>query len=312
MSEEKKFYTAKNDMVFKTIFIDNKDHTLMNALLSEILDTEVKVIKYLKNELDIKDVGEREKRVDALIDANGKRIHLELNNDASASIRNRNLIYFEAWHSNETRKSNKYNLQDEYIHIDLTFNLSNKYEPVELYEIRSKEGHLYVDNVKIYVVNMDKIKGFWYSKDRKGMNRFKYLLMLDLAKEELNDYAKYGDEVINDYKERIMDVNENFSFRDFIPPEKDDQMLMESLKEEYKEIGLKEGREKGLKEGRKEGLKEGREEGIKQGIEQGIEKNKLEVIKNLYQAGTDNDTISIAVNMPNDQIEDIIKSFKEK
>ena len=78
MIEEKKFYTAKNDIVFKTIFIDNKDHTLMNALLSEILDTDVKVIKYLKNELDIKDVGEREKRVDALIDANGKRIHLEL------------------------------------------------------------------------------------------------------------------------------------------------------------------------------------------------------------------------------------------
>ena len=70
---EKPFKTARNDIVFKTVFIDDKDHTLMNALLSEILNTEVKVIKYLKNELDVKDVKEREKRVDALIEAEGKK-----------------------------------------------------------------------------------------------------------------------------------------------------------------------------------------------------------------------------------------------
>ena len=35
--EEKKFYTAKFDRVFKTIFCDEDDHTLLKELLERIL-----------------------------------------------------------------------------------------------------------------------------------------------------------------------------------------------------------------------------------------------------------------------------------
>lgn len=243
---EKPFKTARNDIVFKTVFIDDKDYTLMNALLSEILNTEVKVIKYLKNELDVKDVKEREKRVDALIEAEGRKIHLELNTDASVTIRYRNLIYFEAWHSNETRKNEKYDSKEIYMHIDLTFGLGKNHNAIEEYQLRSKEGYLYCDNVKFIVVNMDKIKGFWYAKERKEINRYKYLTMLDLNKDELESYALKGDKIINGFKERVMDINGQFSFRDFIPPEKDDEMLMNGLKDEYRDIGLAEGRKEGI------------------------------------------------------------------
>ena len=280
---EKPFKTARNDIVFKTVFIDDKDHTLMNALLSEILNTEVSVIKYLKNELDIKDVKEREKRVDALIEAEGRKIHLEINTDASETIRYRNLIYFEAWHSNETRKNEKYDPKEIYMHIDLTFGLGKKHNAIEEYQLRSKEGHLYCDNIKFIVVNMDKIKGFWYAKERKEINRYRYLTMLDLNKEELENYALKGDRIINDYKERIMDVNGQFSFRDFIPPEKDDEMLMNGLKDEY--------RDKGLEEGRKEG----------------IEQNKLDTAKKMLEKNLD---ISLITEITGISEEDLIKLKK--
>ena len=45
--KERKFYTAKTDRVFKTIFVSDEDHHLMEALLSECLDGNVKIIKYL-------------------------------------------------------------------------------------------------------------------------------------------------------------------------------------------------------------------------------------------------------------------------
>ena len=49
----KKFYTAKYDRIFRSIFVDDEDYTLMEALLSECLDTNVKIIRYLKSELSI-------------------------------------------------------------------------------------------------------------------------------------------------------------------------------------------------------------------------------------------------------------------
>jgi hypothetical protein len=240
----KKFYTAKNDIVFKTIFINDNDYSLMNALLSEILGCEVKVIRYLKNELDIKDIDEREKRVDALIEADGKKIHLELNTDCSKAIRYRNYIYFEAFHSNETRKSKKYDNKTEYYHIDLTFGLKDGFFPIEIYGVNlenkpSYNVH-YIENVKFYVVNMDMIKKFWYYKNRKEINRYKYLLMLDLSKEELKIYAQNKDALISDYVSKIMEVNDNFSFRNFISPAEDDRMLQEALKEEYFDDGVAE------------------------------------------------------------------------
>ena len=298
MVKEKIFVTARNDIVFKTVFIDDNDHRLMNALLSEILDTDVKIIKYLKNDLDIKDTDEREKRVDALIEADGKKIHLELNTGSSLSVRYRNLIYFEAWHSNETRKSEKYDASEEYIHIDLTFGMNKKELPINVYMIRSIiDKEVYVKNIKFYVVNMDKIKEFWYSKDRKGINRFKYLMMIDLPKDDLDNYAQDGDEIINDYKEKVMDVNEKFSFRDFIPPEEDERRLREAEKEEF--------RREGLEEGRQEGIELGKQEGIKEGIKEG----KKEVINNLYNSGVDINTIAIGVNMSIEEVNKIISEL---
>ena len=132
------------------------------------------------------------------------------------------------------------------MHIDLTFGLGKNHNAIEEYQLRSKEGNLYCDNVKFIVVNMDKIKGFWYAKERKEINRYKYLTMLDLNKDELESYALKGDKIINGFKERVMDINGQFSFRDFIPPEKDDEMLMNGLKDEYRDIGLAEGRKEGI------------------------------------------------------------------
>ena len=247
-----KFYTAKYDIVFKAIIIDDDKHQLMEAILSEVLGNKVKFIKYLKNEIAPKDAKEREKRLDALIEADGKIIHLELNYSYSKSTRYRNFIYFEAFHSNKTRKNNDYLDNTEYCHIDLTFGIKNSRKPIKIYEMKHTDDDLLITNYKYYEVNMDFIKSFWYDKKRKEINRYKYLLMLDLPANDLKEYAQAGDYLVKDYRKKVMELNDDFSFRNFISPEDDERMLREAEAKEFREEALAEG----IAEGKAKGIKE--------------------------------------------------------
>ncbi len=51
-----KFYDLKYDLVFKRIIVDDNDYTIMNSILSDILEKEVKVKRYLNSELKIKEI----------------------------------------------------------------------------------------------------------------------------------------------------------------------------------------------------------------------------------------------------------------
>ena len=53
------FFTAKYDRVFRSIFIDDNDHELLEGLLSTCLDTNIKIIKLLKTELSVNSNKER-------------------------------------------------------------------------------------------------------------------------------------------------------------------------------------------------------------------------------------------------------------
>ena len=78
---DKKFYTGKIDRVFKTIFVQDNDYHLMEALLSECLGSKVKVVRYLYPELDVTNVEDKERKVDVLVELDGKNILVELNTE---------------------------------------------------------------------------------------------------------------------------------------------------------------------------------------------------------------------------------------
>ncbi len=78
---KRKFVTARNDRVFKGVFVDEYNHYLMESLLSECLDKKVKIIKYKKVELGVSNVSEKSKRLDVIVECEGKRIIVELNTE---------------------------------------------------------------------------------------------------------------------------------------------------------------------------------------------------------------------------------------
>ena len=88
------FFTAKYDRVFRSIFIDDNNHELLEGLLSTCLNSKVKIIKLLKTELSVNSNKERVKRLDLLVESLDSIINLELNTNSNLAIKVRNLNYF--------------------------------------------------------------------------------------------------------------------------------------------------------------------------------------------------------------------------
>ena len=115
---ENKFYTAKNDRVFRSIFVNDNDHHLLEALLSVCLKKDVKIVRILKTELSVKDVKEKVKRLDLVMEAKGEKINLELNTNFQKPIKVRNLNYFSGFYSENTKIGETYDYKTMFIHID--------------------------------------------------------------------------------------------------------------------------------------------------------------------------------------------------
>ena len=132
--------------------------------------------------------------------------------------------------------------------------------------IRDEDNDPFVRNFIIYDINMVKCKNLWYTKD-KEFDKYKYLMMLDLNEEKLEDLSK-KDKVVSKYMETLEEVNKDPEFREYMSAEEDARKMENSH----------------LDEARSEGKLEGKTEGIKQ------EKN--EIAKNMLSKSMDIELIS--------------------
>lgn len=145
---------------------------------------------------------------------------------------------------------------------------------------------------------MDKIKDIWYSNSKREIEKYKYLIMLDLNQKELRNLEKLSqDRSVYKYMETLEEVNKDPEFREFMSAEEDNRKIENSLRREAIESGRKEGLE--------QGIKEGIEQGLEQGIEQGSTKKALEIAKSMITKGMDIDLISELTGLSKEKLEKI-------
>lgn len=93
-------------------------------------------------------------------------------------------------------------------------------EHLKKYFLADEEtGEALSKNLILYIFNMDKIKDIWYSKDEKLIEKYKYLIMLDLNKEELENLA-LKDKKLGKYNLEVKSVNVSAGINDWISEEK--------------------------------------------------------------------------------------------
>lgn len=282
-----KFYTARNDKVFKAIMLDEDNKDILKLFLERILNTRILDLEYLQNELSINYPEERKKIVDILVKTEKRYIHIEMNNGWSSYLHNRNFCYFTNIYSKKTKAGEIYNLDDIFIHLDFTYHhiidsARDIYKELEdneylrQYYVMDKTTRRYIDNFEIWEFNMDRVIQIWYSNGEER-DKLKHLIMLDSDLSELNKISK-GDELVEKFTKEIKELNENEEFTSWITPEEDERFILNT----EKDISFKEGKA--------------------EGIEQGIEQEKISNAKKMKAENIDSKLISKVTGLSIEQI----------
>ena len=284
----KRWWAGKYDRVFKSVIADEDNPKMLEEFLSRILNIKIDNIIQLKNELPVRNVIERTKTLDLLVKSNNKYIHLELNINKPTYLHVRNLCFFMDAYTKKTKRGRKFDTRSLFIHIDLTYGLSKKYDPVECYEIGSKQGHKYVKNIQIYEFNMDKITDFWYDRNMEMVNKYKPLVLLGLDKENLDlitSTISKGDDFVAEFTDKVKHLNDDEQFQSLMTYEEDLMMCQNT----DKEIAFNDGLEQGLEQGKQEG----------------IDDAKKEIVRNLLAKNMELSFISEVTGLTREEIENL-------
>ena len=123
---------------------------------------------------------------------------------------------------------------------------------------------------------MDKYKEILYNEDEEKLEENKYLIMLDMDKEELKKLKK--DKVVEEYMEKIERLNQNPMFINWITKEKDEEMIKNTQ------------------------IRRATEEGISQGIDTG----KKEIAKSMLEDGMDLEKVSKLTGLTINEIQKLV------
>ena len=276
---KKEFFTCRYDIAFKEVFMKEENKDILIALIESILDIKIKDITYLNLEKNNGNIYVRRKHFDFHVKTEKENIHIEVNNYLEDYVRPRNMAFICNTYSREVLRGEEYDESTEFIQINLTYKMINEYkeknkfhdeEALRVYKLRDETGKNFVNNFTIYEINMDYYLNLGYSKDEKLVDKYKYLIMLDLNKKDLKELSK-KDKVINKYMEEVNKINEDPEFYEYISAEEDNRKIENSLRSQYK--------------------REGREEA------------KLEAAKNLKNNGVSIEIIANSLSLSKEEIE---------
>ena len=287
-----KFYNCSYDEAFKNIFLKEENFDLLEEVLYTVLDTRVKILRVRNNELFKENYSIKKKIVDAVIEANNKVVEIEINNERVDFYRPRNMAYICNLYSTNTLSGESYSEDTDFIQINISYNINNK-NKIDKFLIKNKDYEKYVNNFIIYEIDMKKLLKLWYGNS-KEKEKFKYLIMMGLEKDELDSIPR-GDTIMNKYKDKITKLNEEPEFQEYMTKEEDDRKMFNTKMNYAKKTGIEEGIKRGIKQG------------IEQGMNVGKKEEKIKIAKNMLKKNFDIDSISEITNLTKEEIKNLEK-----
>ena len=190
MDNKDKFFTAKNDNVFKAIFCNENNTFLLKTLIERCLKIKIEIIEIHAPEKIKENIYAKGQILDVLVKVDNRLINIEVNSGFYDGVHRRNFGYAGSKYSEEVKIGENYLDMNEVIQINFTWGLPRKYLILGEYLLVDKKTEIkFVDNFSIFEYNMDKIRELWYSGDKE----YEFLAILDFNKEELKKIGK-GDE----------------------------------------------------------------------------------------------------------------------
>ncbi len=159
----------------------------------------------------MKTVVDKAKVSDCLIRLNDEIIHLELETGVSEATKVKNLSNFFNIYSQNATRGDAYDTKTKFITIWLQFGEEKKDSFIDEYQIKNEKNESLINSILFKKINVDKIKKFWYSKDEKNIEKYKYIIMLDLERVELEKLGR-RDEIVSKFNKEITKLNDSPQF----------------------------------------------------------------------------------------------------
>ena len=279
----KKWWSCKYDRVFKFIVVDENDHTIMEAILNSIFEEPVKIIRYHNTEMKVNSVYEKVRIADVLIELHGEYIHIEVETGTSLSSRIKNFSTFTTFFNQHVVRGDAYDANTKFLHITLQYGMGDGPLKSYNYIMNPKTNELLIHNIEILCINMDKLKKMW-DNEIEEVSNYKYLVMLNLEREELEKFRE-SDAIVEKYKEKIIKLNDSPKFQAMMSYEERQALVHNTDK--------------------KLAYEEGVVSGITQGITQGHKEKQMEIAKKMMNLNIPIEQISLATELTMEEIENL-------
>ena len=230
---QNQFLAFNYDRVFKSIFCSEEarrknDFHLLERLISDVIKEKVKVIKIMSPELAVTSTRERTKRLDLLIESNGKVVHMELNTSWNLENKIRNNCFFFSFYSQNTKVGENFDTNTTFIHISLNYGMGKNDTLIIDTNNLSSEYKKILPNIRMLHVNLDNYKRIWYDNVAKEDMKGSLLTLISLKnKEDIKRYAKsVDDQDVKECANKLMILNEN-TIKSFwnLTPEQENRMM---------------------------------------------------------------------------------------
>ena len=284
----KKFYTARYEPIFMRSVVKPN---ILKPLLEYILEKEIVELEILNPNLVQDYFKVRGQRLDVLVKTKEDIINVEINSNYNEEILIRNLHYIFKLASENTKRGNKYKIDNKIVQINLNFS-NSKYEKCEYLLYDKRNELILTDYIKIYNIGIDKYIKNYYNNGKKFTKGEDLIIMLDLDKKELEELSEKSD-IVDNFKDDVIKANEDEFVVEWISREEEQK--------QYEEVMY----EKGLNQGKQQGLLEGIEQGIEKGLKKGIEKTNIDNARKMLELNMDLDVIRKITGLTIEQINDL-------
>lgn len=273
-----------SDTMLKAMFQNENRIKYSAKFLSYFIDVEYEDILnnicLAKNELDKNNENDKGERCDYVALLSDTSLNIEVNNNSSLEVLERNMEYAHRLYSKKIRRGEENYQYTQVIQFNLNnFAFKGNDKIVDIYTV-TNDDNIGLSNklifVQIYVPNLRKK---WYTKGMKSLSEEeKYILALvEMDLDKLNDLG--GENIMDEYVKEAEEV----SFEGGVGEAYD------------KEWALRD-------EGYRDGLSQGKAEGISEGISQGKIESKKEIAKNLLKNKIDISIISSSTGLTEEEI----------
>ena len=271
-----------SDTMLKAMFQNENRIKYSAKFLSYFIDVEYEDILnnicLAKNELDKNNENDKGERCDYVALLSDTSLNIEVNNNSSLEVLERNMEYAHRLYSKKIRRGDENYQYTQVIQFNLNnFAFKGNDKIVDIYTV-TNDDNIGLSNklifVQIYVPNLRKK---WYTKGMKSLSEEeKYILALvEMDLDKLNDLG--GENIMDEYVKEAEEV----SFEGGVGEAYDKEWALRD-----------QGYRDGLSQGKAEGFSQGREEGRAEGKTEGINERNLEIAINMLKEGIDINTIS--------------------